>query len=112
MRKASPTGMDGRDPVGPAGVRERGTHALGSSRNLGDPAASRQLVLRPEGNEGKRDGRQEVGALHGTDEAGEPNRRDPVEGRECRNTEPSEGTMSRTTDRQDISTKQRRIAEL
>ena len=34
-----------------------------------------------EGNEVRRDGRQGVGASHSTVEAGEPDRRDPTEGR-------------------------------
>ncbi len=39
-------------------------------------------------DEVRRDGRQEVGAPHSTDEAGEPAYGDPVEGRGSRVTEP------------------------
>jgi hypothetical protein len=41
----------------------------------------RKAVPPSEGNEVRRDGRQEVGASRSTDEAGELTRQDPVEGR-------------------------------
>jgi hypothetical protein len=41
-----------------------------------------------EGNEARWDGRREVGASRCTDELGEPNRRDPREGRARRGAEP------------------------
>ena len=88
---------------GPAGVEEQGTFIVGSSRNLGAPVASVDKPVlgspvnnpRPaaaascvcgneaqgarryresEGNEATREGRQEVGVLYSTDEAGEPTR--------------------------------------
>jgi len=68
--------------------------------------------------EAKREGRQEVVVTHSTDEAGEPDRRDPGEGRGHRNKEPTEGNMMGTEEPKDlaeieevVSTKQRRIAE-
>jgi len=45
-----------------------------------EPASAR-AVPPSEGNEVRRDGRQGVGAPRSTAEAGEPTRRDPVEGR-------------------------------
>lgn len=91
---------------GLAGVGERGMYTSGSPRNLGDPVVSttrsgagnpeskpwrhvealvdvcertgeRRVVSRSEGNEAKRDGRQEVGAPNMTDEAGEPTQGTP-----------------------------------
>src|SRR5215831_11735114 len=91
---------------GPAGVEEQGTFIVGSSRNLGGPAASvneagvgesgkqplacsrsalrlqernprRVAVPYGEGNGAVREGRQEVGVLHSTEEAGEPTRGTP-----------------------------------
>ena len=87
---------------GRAGVRERGMRAWGFARNLGGPDVSSyertghpvsvstpvgswrstptganeraRLVPPSEGNEARRKGRQEVGALHCTCEAGEPSR--------------------------------------
>ena len=88
---------------GPAGVEEQGTFILGFSRNLGGPVVSvyesglgipvnnsrpaagascgcgneaqgAAAVPRSEGNEATREGRQEVGVLHITYEAGEPTR--------------------------------------
>jgi hypothetical protein len=88
---------------GPSGVEEQGTFIVGSSRNLGGPVASANesgvgipvnnsrpatgascgcgneaqgavAVPRCEGNEATREGRQEVGVLRSTDEAGEPAR--------------------------------------
>ena len=47
-----------------------------------------------------------------TVEAGEPYRRDPVEERGCRFKQPLEGNMAGASEPVDVSTKQRRIAEL
>lgn len=44
----------------------------------------------------RRDGSAEVGATHSTREAGEPVRRESVEGRGRRNVDPKEGPMSGT----------------
>ena len=91
---------------GPAGVEEQGTFIVGSSRNLGGPVVSANepgvgspvnnpwlAVVAPcdcgneaqgvaavppsEGNEVTRKGRQEVGVLYSTEEAGEPTRGTP-----------------------------------
>jgi group II intron reverse transcriptase/maturase len=53
-----------------------------------------------------------VGASHGTREAGEPDRRDPVEGRRRRNADPFGGKMGETSSSQTVSTKLERIANL
>ena len=97
-------------------------HTLGFPRNLGDPVSSaqncgvvepptsigpckaalgrasdqtikRSAVPEGEGNEARRDGWPGVGALHVTDELGEPAPGDPKEGRERRNMELLEGKM-------------------
>ncbi len=104
-----------------AGVGEHGTFIMGSCRNLGDPVGSVALngmgkpvnnprpmgaapcahgsevqgaaaVPPSEGNEARREGRQEVGVLHSTVEAGEPTRGTP--GREG-----STGTRDRSRER-------------
>jgi hypothetical protein len=95
---------------GPAGVKEQGTFIVGFSRNLGGPVASanasgvgesgkqslarscsvlqlrersprRVAVLRSEGNEATWEGRQEVGVLYSTGEAGEPRPEGPCGGK-------------------------------
>jgi len=49
---------------GPTGVgKERGGRTRGLPRNLRDPIVSAQAVPPSEGNEARRDGRSEVGAL-------------------------------------------------
>ena len=50
--------------------------------------------------------------LHITVEAGEPNLRDPVEGRKHRNTGTFEGKMAETSSSITVSTKLERIAKL
>ena len=60
----------------------------------------------------RRDGRLEVGAVSSTDEAGEPTRRDSVEGRGGRVMEPLEGKMTEPLNSGDISTRLQRVAEL
>jgi hypothetical protein len=50
--------------------------------------------------------------LHITVEAGEPNPRDPVEGREHRNTGQFEGNMAETSSSTTVSTKLEQIAKL
>jgi RNA-directed DNA polymerase len=69
------------------------------------------MVSPNEGNEVRRDERQGVGASHSTDEAGEPYRRDPAEGRGCRFKQPLEGNMAGASEPVDVSTKQQRIAD-
>ena len=64
-----------------------------------------------EGNEAWREGRPEVGATHSTVEAGEPDPRDPVEGRGGRVKAPLEGTMVETLSSRGISPGLQRIAE-
>jgi hypothetical protein len=59
-----------------------------------------------------REGRQEVGVLHITVEAGEPTPRDPVEGREHRSAEQFEGNMAETSSSTTVSTRLERIAKL
>lgn len=59
-----------------------------------------------------RDGWQEFGTLHSTDEAGERTPQDPVEGRECRVMESSEGKTPNMSKFDNVSTKQGRIAKL
>ena len=49
--------------------------------SLGANQSGVETVFEGEGNEAGRDGWQGVGASNITDEAGEPTRRDPVEGR-------------------------------
>lgn len=70
-------------------------------------------------NEAKGDVRQEVVVTHSTEEAGEPRRRDPVEGRDHLNKRPMEGNTVSTQEprtRKEIdeyvSTKRHRIAEV
>lgn len=58
------------------------------------------------------DGRQEVGVLHCTVEAGELVREDPVEGREDQLTELKERTMKGTPSSTNISTKLSQVADL
>ena len=106
---------------GPAGVEEQGTFILGFSRNLGGPVVSVNesglgipvnnsrpaavascscgnetqgavAVPRSEGNEASRKGRQEVGVLRITEEAGEPTRGTPWR-------EGSTGTRARSRER-------------
>jgi hypothetical protein len=50
-------------------------------RDRWEQTTTQPVVSPSEGNEARRDGRSGVGASHSTDEAGEPLRRDPVEGR-------------------------------
>lgn len=64
-----------------------------------------------EGNEVKRDERRGVGACRGTDEAGEPDRRDPAEGRARRKAEPKRGTMSETRSSMNISPRLQKVAK-
>jgi len=58
------------------------------------------------------EGTMGVGAVHSTDEAGEPTRRDPVEGRDCREQEALEGNMTGAQEPDEVSTKSQRIAML
>jgi RNA-directed DNA polymerase len=71
-----------------------------------------RVVAPSEGNEARRHGAQEVGALRSTEEAGEHIPVDPVEGREGRTTEPLEGKMMGVSEPNSISTRLQRIAEL
>ncbi len=66
----------------PGPRRRRARHACGSEED------ERAMVPPSEGNEARREGRQEVGALHSTDEAGEPTR-----GTLRREGEPGYGTV-------------------
>ena len=59
-----------------------------------------------------REGRQEVGVLHITVGAGEPNPRDPVEGGEHQSTGWFEGNMAETSSSKTVSTKLEQIAKL
>jgi len=70
------------------------------------------MVSPSEGNEVRRDEWQGVGTSRSTVEVGEPYRRDPAEGRGCRFKQPLEGNMAGASEPVDVSTKQRRIAEL
>jgi RNA-directed DNA polymerase len=70
------------------------------------------MVSRIEGNEVKRKGQQEVVASRSTGEGGEPNPRDPLEGRGCRIKKPLEGNMTNSPKFADVYTKQERIANL
>lgn len=69
-------------------------------------------VPEAEGNRRPRDGPGGVGAIHSTEEAREPTRRDLVEGRESRITELWEGKMGGRSGPETISTKQAQIARL
>ena len=71
-----------------------------------------EAVSRNEGNEVKRDGRQEFTEAHSTREAGTPTPGDPVEGRGGRVTEPREGKTTGSLALDKVSTKLARIAEL
>ena len=71
----------------------------------------RSEVSPSEGNEVRREGCQEVGALHSTDEAGEPPE-GPRGGKGAPFHEPLEGNMTGTPRPDPVSTKQQRIAEL
>lgn len=86
-------------------------YAVSAQAARGEPLGT-WMVPPSEGNEARRDGRLEVGALRITREAGEPAQRDPVEGRECRITESFEGKMKETSGSVPISTKLERIATL
>ena len=70
------------------------------------------MVPSNEGNEVRREGRQGVGALHSTKEAGEPAPGDPEEGRGRRGMEPVEGKMERASNLGTIQTGLDRIAGL
>jgi len=83
--------------------------ALGAT---GAKQASAGRYRHARGTEAWGEGRQGVGAPHRTDEAGEPTWRDPVEGRGRRITELLVGKMTDTPRFEDISTRQRKIAEL
>jgi RNA-directed DNA polymerase len=78
------------------------------------PGANRRhrAVPQTEGNEGKREERPEVGAARSSKESGEPGRRDPLERRGCRITEPLEGKIMGAMTSNNVCTKQQRIAEL
>ncbi len=66
----------------PAGVIEPGTFALGSLRNLGDPAVSRyETSTHVRRKEGRADGPSEVRAPAQYRRSGGTDPRDPVEGR-------------------------------
>ncbi len=71
-----------------------------------------RAVPQAEGNEGKREGQLEVGAVRSSDERGEPGRRDPPERRGCRITEPLKGKTMDAKESNNVYTKQQRIAEL
>jgi len=73
---------------------------------------SADVVSEGEGNEAGREGQQGVGAARSSEEAGEPTRRDPVEGRGCRAAESSKGKTKGISSPVGVSTKLRRIAEL
>jgi RNA-directed DNA polymerase len=75
--------------------------------------ATREMVSPNEAtSEVRRDGPQGVGTPHGTEEVGEPNRGDPMEGRGCRALEPLGGNMAGTSGPDNVFTKQQRIAAL
>ena len=73
---------------------------------------SADVVSEGEGNEAQGEGQQGVGATHSTEEAGEPARGDPVEGRGRRATEPPEGKTQGIPSPVHVLTKLRRVAEL
>src|SRR3954463_10045347 len=89
------------DPVVSAHEPARGTAGRTKAPGLrwrcsatdGSEARARTAVPPNEGNEVRRDGRQEVGASYSTDEAGELTRQDPVEGRGRRIADRLRGTM-------------------
>ena len=95
------------------GVRGRGTDAR---RVTQEPGRSRHLVVKDETvrtseSEAER-GWREVGALHRSEDAGEPTRGTlPSKGRR-QETEPSERKMAETSNPTSISTKLERIAKL
>ncbi len=108
-----------RIPAGSAGGGRDGGRASAFSwlfrpssgaRGVPDTHNPRGSLRSPnEGNEVRRDERQGVGAFHSTDEAGEPYRRDPAEGRGCRFKQPLEGNTAGASEPVDVSAKQRRI---
>ena len=67
----------------PTGVKEHGMFAWGSPGNLGDPDTSRSERAGTDGrsNEAHRKGVGKSEHLHSTAEVGEPNSREPAEGR-------------------------------
>ena len=70
----------------PAGVLERGMHALGLSRNLGGTRVSARVRAGPPykvNSKADGTGTGESECLSSTEEAGELTREDPVEGREA-----------------------------
>src|SRR5258708_756639 len=76
------------------------------------PATDTELVPPSEGNEARREGRSEVGALRSTEKAGERLSSGPRGGKGEPQTEPMEGKMKETQGSENISTKLQQIAEL
>src|SRR5713226_3338161 len=76
------------------------------------PSPDTELVPPSEGNEARREGRSEVGALRSTEKAGERLSSGPRGGKGEPQTEPMEGKMKETQGSENISTKLQRIAEL
>lgn len=101
----------------PPGCTASGTPVNCPGPRLGAAAAGSELQARRwyrlarETGAG-RDGRQEVGAAHKTDDVGEAAPGDPAEGRGCRAMEPLEGKMTETKSSESISTKLQRIADI
>lgn len=84
----------------------------GSAWPHGSEQAGARRYHETRGTEGSWEERQGVGAPHSTEEAGEPTWRDPVEGRGRRITELPRRKMADPLRFEDISTRQRKIAEL
>src|SRR5258708_7515315 len=76
------------------------------------PSPDTEVVPPSEGNEARREGRSEVGALRSTEKAGERLSSGPRGGKGEPQTEPMEGKMNETPSLENISTKLQRIAEL
>src|SRR6516225_10047776 len=86
--------------------------AAGASCGCGNEAQGAVAVPRSEGNEATREGRQEVGVLHITCEAGEPTRGTLQREGKHRDTGTFEGKMAGTSSSTTVSTKLKRIAKL
>src|ERR1700752_2946954 len=78
----------------------------------GNEAQGAVAVPRSEGNEATREGRQEVGVLYSTDEAGEPTRGTPWREGGTGTRERFGGKMAETSGSITVSTKLERIAKL
>src|ERR1700733_7520192 len=108
MRHAKSPGLS----ASPLPGSKNAARTKGVPRNLGRARCSGAVPERPQREQTSLVGHRAVGALHRSDDAGEPNRGTPPSKEQRRGAEPSEGTMNETQGSVDISTKLERIAKL